>query len=149
MLAEYHAAQRDRPVEVLGADERLEVELGGHHFVAVADVVLREGDGGVNSLRFLTTRQPPSVNDLAEGPGWGLLFEATRQRWPDEDVSVTMYSLRRQAGTRVRYPPQDLTKLLRRLARAADRIRVATQFPAKTGMQCRWCRARGRCPALK
>jgi len=149
MLGGYHSRQSERQVEVVAADERLEVELGGHPFVAVADVVLRERDGGVNALRFLTTRKPPGATDVVEGPGWGLLFEAVRQRWPGEDVSVTMYSLRRQGGHRVRYEQKDLDRLIRRLTRAGDRIRVATKFPARTGMHCRWCRARGRCPALQ
>jgi len=149
MLEEYHAAQCQRPVEVVGVDEHLEVELGGHRFVAVADVVLREDDGGVNAMRFLTARQPPSKTDVVEGPGWGLLFAAARQRWTEDDVSVTMYSVRRQRGVRVRYHEVELERLLRRLTSAADRIRVATNFPARTGQQCRWCRARDRCPALK
>jgi hypothetical protein len=149
MLAEYHARRADEPCEVIATDERLEMEADGHGFVAVADVVLREGDGGLNALRWLTTRKPPGLEELAQSTSWALLFMAARERWPDEDLSVTMYSLRRQAGHRIRYEEHQLKPLLRRLTRAAGRIRVATEFPARTGPQCRWCRARARCPALK
>ncbi|HUS81261.1 MAG TPA: PD-(D/E)XK nuclease family protein [Armatimonadota bacterium] len=149
MLSEYHAGHQQAGTEIVEVDERMEVELGGHRFVAVADVVLREQDGGVNALRWLTTRKPPSLNDMAESPSWGLLFVAARERYPDEDLSVTMYSLRRQAGHRVSYTDEQLAPLVRRLTAAADRITVATQFPTTTGTHCRWCRARGRCPALR
>ncbi len=149
MLREYLAGHRDNPPEILGADQRVEVELGGHRFVAVADVVLRESDGAVNALRWLTTRKPPSPDEMVVGPGWGLLAATTAEQYPDEDVSITMYSLVRQGGHRLRLTEDELAKLVRRLTTSADRISVATQFPAKTGMHCRWCRARGRCPALK
>ena len=125
------------------------MEADGHGFVAVADVVLREGDGGLNALRWLTTRKPPGLEELAQSTSWALLFMVARERWPDEDLSVTMYSLRRQAGNLTRYEGHQLRPLLRRLTRGAGRIRVATEFPARTGPQCRWCRARARCPALK
>ncbi len=149
MLAEYHDRRAGEPCEVIATDERLELEAEGHAFVAVADAVLRESDGGLNALRWLTTRKPPSLEELSQSTSWALLATAAHERWPDEDVSVTMYSLRRQAGHRIRYEEHLLRPLLRRLTRGAGRIRVATEFPAKTGPQCRWCRARERCPALK
>jgi len=149
MLSDYHAGHAQARSEILDVDARLEVELGGHRFVAVADVILREQDGGVNALRWLTTGKPPSLNDMSESPSWGLLFVAARERYPDDDVSVTMYSLRRGSGHRVSYTDEQLGPIVRRLTAAADRITVATEFPTNTGTHCRWCRARGRCPALR
>ncbi len=149
MLREFHAARRGpfpQPVEV---DLRMEIELGDHRFAAVADAVVREEDGGLNAVRWLSTRRPPSLNDMHESPSWGLLFACARDHFPGDDVSVTMYSLRRGGGHRVRYLEDELEPLLDRLTRAADRIRVATEFPPITGEHCRWCRARSRCPALK
>jgi hypothetical protein len=149
MLETYHARhQQDQP-EVIQADTRLEVELGGHTFVAVADVILREADGGLNALRWLSTRRPPAAAEMVESLSWGLLFIAARDTFRDEDVSVTMYSLRRASGHRLRFDAEEAHALQRRATRIADRIRVATEFPTVTGEHCRWCRARGRCPALR
>ncbi|MBD3292191.1 MAG: DUF2800 domain-containing protein [Armatimonadia bacterium] len=149
MLREYYEVVQKRNAEALEIDLRMEVERGGHSFVAVADAVMREADGGVNAIRWLSTRKPPSVNDIYDSTGWGLLFACVQERFPDEDVSVTMYSLRRGSGHRVRFSEDELEALVRRATRVADRIRVATEFPCVTGMHCRWCRARSRCPALE
>jgi len=148
LLREYHATIAGQPQEVLEVDPRLEVECGGHRFTAAADLILREPDGGVNALRWLSTRTPPSAAEIFDSTGWGLLFACLRERYPDEDVSVTMVSLRRGGGHRVRFTEDELEALLRRATRVADRIRVATQFPARPGSHCRLCVARGRCPAL-
>lgn len=149
LLEEYHATHQGAFPRAVEVDMRMEAELGGHTFVAVADAIMREEDGGLNGLRWLSTRKPPSVREIFGGPGWALLFACTRQHFPEADVSVTMYSLRRGSGQRVRFTEDELEALLRRLTRLADRVRVATEFPAVTGMHCRWCRARSRCPALK
>ncbi|MFW5866201.1 MAG: PD-(D/E)XK nuclease family protein [Armatimonadota bacterium] len=148
MLREYHEG-RVSEAQALEVDLRMEAELGDHRFVSVADAVVREPDGGVNAIRWLTTRKPPSINDMYDSTGWGLLFACTLQHFPGEDVSVTMFSLRRCSGHRVRYNEDELAALVRRATRVADRIRVATEFPCVTGMHCRWCRARSRCPALE
>lgn len=148
LLREYQAADVGGSAEVLEVDLRMEVELGGHRFVSVADLVLREQDGSINGLRWLSARKPPSVQDIFESTGWGLFAACMGERFPDEDISVTMYSLRRGSGHRVRFPEAELEQLTRRATRVADRIRVATEFPPTTGMHCRWCRARSRCPAL-
>jgi hypothetical protein len=149
MLREYHGGQVGASAEVLEVDHRMEVELGDHRFVAVAGGVMRESDGGVNAVRWLSTRKPPSLNDIYDSTGWGILFACVQEHFPDEDVSVTMYSLRRCSGHRVRFSEDELAGLVRRATRVADRIRVATEFPCVTGMHCRWCRARSRCPALE
>ena len=149
MLREFHGASVGRRAEVLETDFRMEAELGGHRFVAVADVVMREPGGGVNAIRWLSTRKPPSVDDMYDSTGWGILFACVLQHFPGEDVSVTMYSLRRGSGHRIRLSEDELEGLVRRATRVADRIRVATEFPCVTGMHCRWCRARSRCPALE
>lgn len=149
MLRDYHETALARPVEVLDVDLRMEVELGGHRFVSVADVVVRESDGGTNGIRWLSTRNPPSANEIFESTGWGLLFACMRDRFPGEGLSVTMYALRRSSGHRVRFTDQELEALVRRATRVADRIRVATEFPCNPDMHCRWCRARSRCPALE
>ena len=149
MLESYHAKhQRDQP-EMMQADLRMEVELGGHTLVAVADVILREADGGINALRWLSTRRPPSAEEMMVSLSWGLLFIATQHKFADQDVSVTMYSLRRDSGHRVRFEEDEAARIERRATRIADRIRVATEFPTVTGKHCRWCRSRGRCPALR
>ncbi len=149
LLGEYHERHRARFPTAHEVDLRMEIERGGHRFVAVADAVMREEDGNLSAWRWLSTRRPPSLTEIGEGPGWGLLFACAREQFPGEDVSVTMYSLRRGAGHQVRFREEALEKLLHRLTRAADRIRVATDFPAVTGEHCRWCRARSRCPALR
>lgn len=149
LLGEYHERHRARFPTVHEVDLHMEIERGGHRFVAVADAVMREEDGNLSAWRWLSTRRPPSLTEIGEGPGWGLLFACAREQFPGEDVSVTMYSLRRGAGHQVRFREEALEKLLHRLTRAADRIRVATDFPAVTGEHCRWCRARSRCPALR
>jgi hypothetical protein len=149
MLREYYEVAEKRNVETLELDIRMEVERGGHSFVAVADAIMRESDGGVNAIRWLSTRKPPSVDDIYDSTGWGLLFACVEKQFPGEDVSVTMYSLRRGSGHRVRFTEDELEALVRRATRVADRIRVATEFPCVTGMHCRWCRARSRCPALE
>lgn len=149
LLGDYHQAHQEPFPRALEVDLRMEIELGDHSFVAVADAVMREQDGSINALRWLSTRTPPSVREIFESPGWGLLYACVQQHFPDEDVSATMFSLRRGSGHRVRFTPDELEPLLRRLTRVADRIRVATDFPPVTGMHCRWCRARSRCPALK
>lgn len=150
MLRDYHESAVGRSAELLEVDLRMEVEFGGHSFVSVADAVMREPDGGVNAIRWLSTRKPPSVNDICESTGWGLFYACVRETFPDDDdLSVTMYSLRRGSGHRVRFSEQELEALVRRATRLADRIRVATEFPCVTGMHCRWCRSRSRCPALE
>ncbi|MFW6437548.1 MAG: PD-(D/E)XK nuclease family protein [Armatimonadota bacterium] len=149
MVRDFHTARVGAQAEILEVDMRMEAELGDHRFVSTADAVLREPDGGVNAVRWLTTRNPPSVNDIYDSTGWGLLFACALQHFPGEDVSVTMYSLRRGSGHRVRFSEDELEALVRRATRVADRIRVATEFPCVTGMHCRWCRARSRCPALE
>ncbi len=149
MLETYYAKHQQDRSEIVEVDLRMEVELGGHAFVAVADLALREADGGINALRWLSTRRPPAPAEIVESLSWGLLFIAAEHSFPEEDVSVTMYSLRRASGHRVRFDAEEAHGIKRRLTRIADRIRVATEFPAVTGKHCRWCRARGRCPALK
>lgn len=149
MLRDYHGAGVGRDAEVLDVDVRMEAQLGDHRFVAVADIVTRERDGGVNAIRWLTTRKPPSLNDIYDSTGWGILFACVLENFPGEDISVTMYSLRRGSGHRVRFSEDELAALVRRATRVADRIRVATEFPCVTGIHCRWCRARSRCPALE
>ncbi|MFO8080214.1 MAG: PD-(D/E)XK nuclease family protein [Armatimonadota bacterium] len=149
MLREFHAGRVGGSAEIVEVDLRMEAGLGDHRFVSVADVVLREADGGVNAVRWLSTRKPPSVNDIYDSTGWGIFFACVQEHFPDEDVSVTMYSLRRCSGHRVRFSDDELAGLVRRATRLADRIRVATEFPCVTGMHCRWCRARSRCPALE
>ncbi len=149
LLREYHEAHREPFPQAIEVDLRMEIELEDHTFVAVADALMREEGGDINALRWLSTRKPPSVREIFESPGWGLLFKCAQERFEGEDVSVTMYSLRRGSGHRVRFISDDLEPLMRRLTRQADRIRVATEFPPVTGMHCRWCRARSRCPALK
>ncbi len=148
MLREFCAGWVADSTETLEVDLRMDVELGDHRFIAVADAVMREADGGVNAVRWLSTRKPPSVNDICDSTGWGIFYACALEHFPDEDVSVTMYSLRRCSGHRIRFGEDELEKLVRRATRVADRIRVATEFPCVTGMHCRWCRARSRCPAL-
>ncbi len=149
MLHEYHEDPPGAAADLLDVDLRMEVERGDHRFVSVAGAVMREKDGGVNALRWLTTRKPPSAKDICESTGWGLFFACVQDHFPGEDVSVTMYSLRRGSGHRVRFSDDELEQLVRRATRLADRIRVATEFPCVTGMHCRWCRSRSRCPALE
>ncbi len=149
MLRDYHASHQRPWPRAIEVDLRMEVTLGDHRFVAVADAVMREEDGGVNAMRWLSSRRPPSVNEIFESPSWALLFACAREHFPDEDVSVTMYSLRRGSGHRVRFREDEFEPLVSWLTRAADRIRVATEFPPETGTHCRWCRARSRCPALR
>lgn len=149
LLREYHEAHREPFPRAVEVDLRMEIELGDHTFVAVADAVMREQDGGVNALRWLSTRKPPTVREIFESPGWGLLYACAEQHFPEEDVSATMFSLRSGSGHRVRFTGDELEPLMKRLTRLADRIRVATEFPPVTGRHCRWCRARSRCPALK
>ena len=148
LLREHHESHRDAARSVIEVDLRMEIELGAHTFVAVADAVMQERDGGVNALRWLSTRKPPSVTEIFESPSWALLFACTQQHFADSDVSVTMFSLRRGSGHRARFTADELEPLTRRLTRTADLIRVAAEFPPVTGMHCRWCRARSRCPAL-
>ncbi|NLO06319.1 MAG: PD-(D/E)XK nuclease family protein [candidate division WS1 bacterium] len=148
MLRDYHEAHMSGPATV-DVDVRMEIPLGDHRFVAVADAVMRLDDGGLSATRWMSTRNPPSAQQLGESPAWALLYACMQDRYPGEDLSVTMWSLRRSSGHRISFFEDDLQPLLRRLTRVADRIRVATVFPAETGMHCRWCRARSRCPALR
>lgn len=148
MLRDYLERHDQESREVLDVDLRMEISLGDHRFVAVADLVIRENDGGINALRWMSARRPPSPGEIAESPGWGLLYACAEQHFAGEDVSVTMYSLRQRKGCRVRFRSDVLGGLLLRLTRVADRIRVATDFPPQPGQHCRWCRARSRCPAL-
>lgn len=124
---------------------RFEGEIGGHRFVATADIV---EPGAHTVIRFTTSRRPPSGAQAAEDLSWGLLLLLASEALGGE-VAGQIVVLR--TGERIEVTPDDQARrtVAERLISAARRIRRETRFEPVTGKHCRWCRSRRDCPAWR
>lgn len=143
----------EQPLEPAGdgweVDVRIEQEIGGRRFVAVADLAVI---GSPRLVRFTTSRRPPSPGQLPDSLSWGLLY-LVGSGWveaagaPVDELVCVMADLRR--GRRVEYAldEKQRARLEARVTGLAGRIRREREFPPATGKHCRWCRSRRDCPA--
>lgn len=143
MLARHH----EEPLPVGGevsTDLRLEHDIAGHVFVAVADVVASEPP---TLVRFTTSRRPPSPGELQDDLSWALLhLLGLRHFAPAEPVCV-MADLRKGRQVAYALDASARARVEARLTASARRIRGEREFAAITGRHCRWCRSRRECPA--
>ena len=145
MVQEHHA----QPAAVEGAvqvDVRLEGELEGFRFVAVADVLAVTPPV---ALRFVTSRKPPPQAQLVEEPGWRLLYLLARERPGAAGTVGTMADLRHGKLVQFALDPAQRGLAVAELTRVAGRIRTERAFGPNRGTHCRWCRSRSDCPAWR
>lgn len=130
--------------EDLRVDMRLEAELDGQRFVAVADLL---GSKPAQVVRFSTARRPPSPGQLREDLSWGLLWLVGREALGGDSLTGVLWDLRN--ARRVEYALDAATReeLIRRLTAGARAIRGEHEFETRKGQHCRWCRSRLQCPA--
>jgi hypothetical protein len=146
MLARFQAEQRGRTAELLAVDERYEAIFEGLHFAAVADRVERDADGKLVVARYDVTSKPPGPERLKKEFSMGLLIAivaATR----DEIPSGRIYALRPGKVYDVTLDEAELVVVRGRAIMAARLIQADTDFGARAGDGCRWCRVRSSCTA--
>ncbi|NSW54979.1 MAG: PD-(D/E)XK nuclease family protein [Armatimonadetes bacterium] len=141
MIAAHHAAPLDLPGP-LAVDVRLEQEIGGETFVAVADLVAAEGS---TVARFTTSRRPPSPAQIARDMPWATLFLLARAAYPAP--TVLMADLRRNRTVEVALDAEQVREATQVLVDVAARINADRAFAPVTGKHCQWCRSRKDCPA--
>ena len=147
LLRKYHEAHSAEPPRVLDSDLRMEAELGGHQFVAIADRVDEGPDGALTLVRYKTTRRPPGPGELAADLSAGLLALVGARHFA-RPVRVAIEALRPGTVVLAEFPAGAQAELERSLARQAEQIRRATDYPTRQSAKtCRHCRARSRCPA--
>ena len=125
-------------------DLRLEESIGGHVFVAVADVV---GSEPPTLVRFTTSRRPPSPGELPDDLSWALLYLLGLRRFASEQPVCVMADLRRGRQVSYALDAPARARVEARLGALAGRIRGEREFPTMTGRHCRWCHSRRECPA--
>jgi len=128
----------------LRADVRLEADLEGQAFVAVADVL---GTDPPQVVRFSTSRRPPSPGELPEDLSWGLLWLLATEALGRQDVTGVLWDLRRERRVEYTLDGPGRDELRRRLLAGARAIRSERAFEPRKGQHCRWCRSRLQCPA--
>jgi RecB family exonuclease len=146
MLRRYREARAGETARVLATDLRLEAEIGGHPFVAVADRVEEAPDGTLTLLRYKTTRRPPGPGELAGDLSAGVLL-LVGERHFGRPVEVAICAVRSGQTVRADFPPDARKELEARLSETAERLRRATDYPPRRGKACRACRSRAQCPA--
>jgi hypothetical protein len=139
-------AQASQPLLPPGrCDVRLELPLGGHVFVAVADVLSPEPPG---VFRLVTARRPPSPGELVDRLSPALLWLAAAGALGDA-VTAHVVDLRQGRLLSYRLEAAERGALSARLVSLADRLRREREFAANRGAHCRWCRSQPECPAWK
>ncbi len=140
------AAGQARVVEV---DLRMEVEIEGEWFVAVADLVVATQDQGRRLVRFTSARRPPGPGELAKDTSALLLLAVGKQHFAGHQVEVGYCRLR---GGRLIVPQiteQALAQFTGRVVQQARIMRQDKEFEPRKGKQCRWCRSRSQCPVWR
>ena len=143
MIAAHYAS----PLELQGpprVDVRLEAEIGGQAFVAVADLV---DTGGSFAARFTTSRRPPSPGQLAQETSWTVL--ALLARSVEGVASVRMVDLRGNRNLELALDASQEREAVEAICATAARIDADRAFEPVTGKHCRWCRSRKDCPAWR
>ncbi|MDI9585894.1 MAG: PD-(D/E)XK nuclease family protein [Acidobacteriota bacterium] len=141
IIAAHHAAPLDLP-SPLATDVRLEQEIGGEAFVAVADLVSAEGS---HVARFTTSRRPPSPGQIANEMPWTTLFVLARAAHPGS--TVLMVDLRRNRTVEVALDEAKEREATQMLLEVTAKINADRAFEPVTGKHCQWCRSRKDCPA--
>ena len=149
MLRAYYQVHQDKPNQAIASDLRLEGQIDGYDFVAVADRVDQAEDGAITLLRYKSTRRPPGPAELAQDMSAGLLLLLGRAHFAANECRVAVYALR--PGRLVIAPIDESQRrcLRERIISLAQRIRQTRQFPTNKGSHCRWCRSRAECPAWR
>lgn len=142
LMLQRHLEEFRAPAARWRCDARMEAELHGHRFVAVADVACEEP---TRFMRFCTSRRPPSLAELHEDLSWVLLYLVGRAQG-DEATIATMVDLRRARPVDYSLEPEERERMAARIAAIAGRVRQEREFPPVKSKQCRWCRSRAQCP---
>lgn len=146
ILCQYHERHVAEPVQTLASDLRMEAEIGGYRFVAVADRVDEQPEGNVTLLRYRTTLRPPGAGELSRDLSARMLWLVGERHW-GRPVRVAAEALRRGKVILAEFPAAVRKETEERLVRQAQEIRRATDFFPRQGKHCRHCRSRPRCPA--
>lgn len=139
-------AQAAEPLLPPGAcDVRLELSLGEHQFIAVADLLQPDPPG---VYRLITGRRPPSPAELTSRLTPGLLWLAAAAGL-GEALTAHVVDLRKQRLLPYQLDAEQREALRALLITTAGRIRREREFAANRGSHCRWCRSQSDCPAWK
>jgi len=145
MLRRYHQQHAGAPVRVLAVDQRLEAEIGGHRFVAVADRV-DDAEEAVLLLRYRTTRQTPGPKALGKDLSIALLLLVGEAAY-GRPAQAAIYALRPGRLVRAEISPTRKRAWEEDLVARAAQVRAARDYPTNVGRHCRVCRCRPLCPA--
>jgi hypothetical protein len=147
MLTAYHEGQQRDPAPVVRVDMRMEEEIGGERFVAVADRVDELPEGPLRLVRFTSSHRPPSPAALAEDTSALLLLAVGRRQFPERCVEVAVHALRPGRLIMLVTTDEEAARFESSLLRRARTVRSETAFAPRKGAQCKWCRSIWQCPA--
>jgi len=146
MLRRYHQDHAGEPARAIADDLRMEQEIGGHRFVAVADRIDEEADGSITLLRYKTARQVLSSRKLAKDLSAQVLLLVGERRF-QQPAQVAIYALRPGKLIVAEFGTGERRQAELETIQQATRIRRARQYPTNRGRHCRVCRSRPQCPA--
>ena len=146
MLAEFQAAAREHPDELVGADVRYEATFEDLPFAAVADRVEKTQEGRLVVARYDVTRNPPGPRRLLNDFSIGLLVAVATLATGEKPMG-RLYALRVNKTYEADYDDSRLEGIQRRAMTLARAIRADTEYAPKLGDHCRWCRVRLLCSA--
>lgn len=146
MLRRYHAAHATESARTVALDLRMEVDLGGHRFVAVADRVYQEQGHPLTLLRYKTTRRAPGPGMLAKDLSAALLLLVGEEHF-GESAQAAVYALRPQRLVIARLGEAERQAWREQVVQQAGIIRRAREYPTRVGRHCGICRAKRICPA--
>ncbi len=149
MLRAYYQSHQDKANPAIATDLRLEGEIGGYDFVAVADRVDQAEDGTITLLRYKSTRRPPGPAELAQDISAGLLLLLGETHFAPSECQVAIYALRPGRLTVAPIDEPQHRSVRERIISLARRVRQTRQFPTNKGSHCRWCRSQAQCPVWR
>lgn len=137
--------------ETLALEEHVRFSLdreGRYPMQGFVDRIARARDGAIEIQDYKTSARLPSRSQLAEDRQLALYQIGLGSRFgPDRPVRLVWHFLRQGRTLISTRAPQQLARLAEETRRLIDRIRGATEYPARPGPLCGWCEYRRGCDA--
>jgi RecB family exonuclease len=146
MLRDYHGDHLGDEATGVTVDVLLRGELEGRPFQAQADRREVRADGRLVYLRYTTARRPPTESALEADLQTGLL-QLLAQQAEGRPVTIEVHALRTRRTLLATKPADPLEAARLQILALARAVREAQDFPTVRSRHCRWCHARGVCPA--
>ena len=142
--------------ETLALEEHVRFSLdreGRYRMQGFVDRIARAKDGAIEIQDYKTSARVPSRTQIAEDRQLALYQIAIQQGklgarfGADRPVRLVWHFLRQGKTLVSTRAPVQLARLAEQTQRLIDRIRGATDFPARPGPLCGWCEYRRGCDA--